>query len=215
MKTLDQVKAEFPQCHQIISLLEHLHHDCTRPEEAAYHTLRWLSACIRQTHKNQTAIVLQGIAGSGKSTLINQIIQPIFGAEKCKVITQNDISQSINEDKNVFGSRFISPSDEKIFIIDNFVPEYQADEWHKYIYTLKSYHKGHEPTMVQNYLFATHCEIHKPVHDRHLLIAKCKQSYQHINELQDEIQNGALFAFADLLREVPLHGINNIRQSIY
>lgn len=74
-----EVKAAFPACQNILSLLQHLHSNCADPTQATYNTLQWLAGVIQDEKPVSTHLVFSDGQATGKSIFTDNVLTPVFG----------------------------------------------------------------------------------------------------------------------------------------
>ncbi|ULJ67888.1 hypothetical protein [Wielerella bovis] len=179
MKTLDQVKTEFPQCHQIIGLLEHLHSDCAAPEQATYKTLEWLAGVIQNNAPIHTHLAFSDGQATGKSLFSKTILNNIFWRQCCSVKMNELENRLIIQRLNFFEIQSIKPIQEMYGAIG------YADPKKAFIFTTNQYIKPQSS-------------------NRSFRIARCSMPLDDTlyKAVINEIKNSGLMQFADLLHTI-------------
>lgn len=188
-----EVKAAFPACQNILSLLQHLHSDCADPEAATICTLEWIAGALRAA-PIQTHIAFCDGQGTGKTLFTQMILKPIFGNK-----TRLDINgaylpylQFIDE----LQGDFYKQMEEKILATPN-----------------TKFYDGKASALI----FQTNLHIPPCPSNRIVRIARCKTPlpYDLFSEVMSEIEGKGLMTFADLLHQIhpdtlPLPNLNAI-----
>lgn len=55
--------------------------------------INWLAVLVQYPGNNGTAWILQGISGTGKGVLFNEILRPMLGLDNCKAISVNALNE--------------------------------------------------------------------------------------------------------------------------
>jgi hypothetical protein len=61
------------------------------------HFINWLAYIFQNRTRTQTAWVLQGVSGTGKGILFNQIIRPLLGRKQCQSLNLENFEEQFNK----------------------------------------------------------------------------------------------------------------------
>lgn len=179
--SIDELKQNYPACQNILSLLHHLHSDCTAPEQAAVKTLQWLAGVIQNNTPIHTHLAFSDGQGTGKSLFISNILKPIFCVDY-KYPEDTDFKERLNlieiKESNPWINIATAMSDLKIA-------------------------KGSN-AFRNTIIFSTNQYLEKEPANRRVRIARCKTkiSTELYNAVLSEIKNGGLMQFADVLHTI-------------
>lgn len=211
--SLDTIKKQFPDCQNIVGLIQHL---CSGngdlADQSAEWVLNWLACRYRSPEeKPATAIVfISETQGVGKSTFAERIIKGLFG-EYCRQLDQNALESRFNAALQfalitVFEE--ISPSDERMNIIGKLKNMITTD-------AVMVERKGQDAERFDDFnsfVILSNDERAIPIesNDRRFMVSNCRKRFsdEQFYALDEELKNGGLEAFAFLLKSLPLKYTN-------
>jgi Family of unknown function (DUF5906) len=83
------------QCPQNILYL--LHNVFGNEEDFTEYLLNWIACAFRYRLPNQTALIAQGVPGTGKGMFINEVMRPLFGSSNVSIKRMSELSDKFNE----------------------------------------------------------------------------------------------------------------------
>lgn len=93
MTRFDSVDHLTENCPATITLLNHV---MAGDEKMLAHFINWLACAAQFKNKNRTTFLFQGVQGTGKGIMYEEVIRPLMGAEYCASLTIQQLEEQFN-----------------------------------------------------------------------------------------------------------------------
>jgi hypothetical protein len=90
-----QTYVQVTQCPPSILCL--FHNVFGNDPEFVEHLLNWIACAFRYRLPTQTALIAQGVPGTGKGMVINEVLRPLFGPSNVSIKRMSELSDKFNE----------------------------------------------------------------------------------------------------------------------